>query len=40
VEKGLEYAQKIVDSKNLVIIGKTMGKKLDVVGNLIGKGKE
>jgi hypothetical protein len=29
VENGLDYYQKIVDSKNLVIIGKTIGKKFE-----------
>jgi hypothetical protein len=29
--------QKVVDSKNLVTIDKTIGKKFDPVGNLIGK---
>jgi hypothetical protein len=30
-------AQKVVDSKNLVVIGKTIGKKFKTVGNAIGK---
>jgi hypothetical protein len=36
LRKRLDMAQKVVDSKNLVIIGKTIGKKFDEVGNLIG----
>jgi hypothetical protein len=30
-------AQKVVDSKNLVTIGKTIGKKFERVDNLLGK---
>jgi hypothetical protein len=30
-------AQKVVDSKNLITIGKTIGKKFESVGNVIGK---
>jgi hypothetical protein len=37
VEKGLDIAQKVVDSKNLVTTDKTIGKKFDTVDNLIGK---
>jgi hypothetical protein len=37
VEKGLDVAQKVLDSKNLVTIDKTIGTKLETVGNLVGK---
>jgi hypothetical protein len=31
--KGLEVAQKILDSKNLVTVGKTIGTKFETIGN-------
>jgi hypothetical protein len=36
VEKGLKVAKKVVDSKNFVAFGKTVGKKFDTINNLIG----
>jgi hypothetical protein len=35
--KGFEQASKILDSKNLVTIGKTIGTKFETIGNAIGK---
>jgi hypothetical protein len=35
--KVLEQASKILDSKNLVTIGKTIGTKFETIGNAIGK---
>jgi hypothetical protein len=37
LEKGLDVTQKVLDSKNFVIIGKTIGTKFETVGNAIGK---
>jgi hypothetical protein len=37
LEIRLDVAQKVENSKNLVTIGKTIGKKFETVGNAIGK---
>jgi hypothetical protein len=37
LEKRLDMGEKVVDSKNLVSFGKTIGKKFERVGNLVGK---
>jgi hypothetical protein len=37
LEKGLDVTQKVLDSKNLVTIGKTIDTKFETVGNGIGK---
>jgi hypothetical protein len=37
LEKGLNVTQKVLDRKNLVTIGKTIGTKFETVGNAMGK---
>jgi hypothetical protein len=35
LEKGLDMAQKVLDTRNLVTIGKTIGTKFETIGNAI-----